>query len=291
MAVWVNGDLVTDEAIQYELNRLIKLYSEFLSEPEIRKQLDALRKKAKDQAVGAKLLMDEARKLDIPVPHEDIEAKLNELIRQAGGEDAFQRLLKQQGLSRERVMQSIEQGIKVDRLVEQIVAGAPDPTEEQIREHYEKHLEEYRIPEKANARHILVRTDGTAEGRDAARAKLEEIRERLDAGEDFAELAAAYSDCPSGRTTGGSLGWIQKGTMVEALDKALFDMEVGARSDIVESPLGLHLLEKVAAEESRPAPFEEVREKIRDFLRHVSRGNAIAAYVEELKAKADIRDA
>ena len=103
-------------------------------------------------------------------------------------------------------------------------------------------------------------------------------------------LAAAYSDCPSGKQAGGSLGWFGRGAMVPEFDHAVFSMKDGEVSDVVETQFGYHIIKKVAHLEAECPTFEEARDKIRDFLRHAARGEALNAYVEELREKATIEE-
>ena len=70
----------------------------------------------------------------------------------------------------------------------------------------------------------------------------------------------------------------------------VFALSIGELSDVVETRLGMHILRKTAQEESQPASFEEVRDKILDFLRHARRGELLAAFVNELKQKAVIEE-
>lgn len=287
----VNGQEITDEAIQFELNRLVKFYAAHMSADQIRAQMDSLRKKAKQQAIGAKLLLDEADKLDIQAPVEKVDAKMDAIAESVGGRDKFEARLGEQGLKIEQVREGVERGVKVDVLIERISEEVAEPTEADIEEHYRKHVGEYTKPEQAQVRHILIKPASEShEDRETAKSRLLGIRDSIQRGADFAEQAAAFSECPSGRRTGGSLGWLSRGTTVPEVDKAIFSMNIGELSGIVESPLGFHLLHKIDQEESGPAPFEDVKEKVRDFLRHARRGEAITQHVEELKKTAVIEE-
>jgi peptidyl-prolyl cis-trans isomerase C len=93
--------------------------------------------------------------------------------------------------------------------------------------------------------------------------------------------------CPSGKE-GGSLGWFGRGMMVPEFDQAVFSMNVGDVSDIIETQFGYHIILKTDHEAPREADFDDVREQIRDFIRHARRGEAMTVYVDELKSKATI---
>ncbi len=291
MTIKINGEKIPDEAVQYEYDRLVKFYAEYISAEEIRKQLDTLRAKAKEQAIGAKLLIMEAARLDIKVPQDDINKRLDAMIKNAGGRERFDNLLRQRGLTEDTVRHSIEQGRKVDLLVERITQVVSEPTEQELVEHYKLHSKEYRKPERAQARHILVSFDpGQPSDRQTALSRAGEIRQRIVDGADFADEAAAHSNCPSGKKSAGSLGWISRGMTVPEFDRVVFSMKVGELSEVVETSLGFHIINKTAHENAGDSDFDEVREKIREFLRHSHRGEALTAYVNELKQKAVIEE-
>jgi peptidyl-prolyl cis-trans isomerase C len=290
MTLQVNGEIIPEEAVEYELKRLVKLYSEHLSPEELERQMDALRVKAREQAVGAKLLMLEARKLDLRVSEEDVDQRLAKMIENAGGEERFAAILQRQNLRRDSVRQNILEGRRVDLLVERIVSGTPDPTEADLRAHFEAHMEEYSLPEQVRAQHILIKPGAGDAERAVAQSRLLEIRARVEDGADFGDQAAIHSECPSGKNSEGSLGWIAKGSLLPQIEEVLFSMSTGDLSDVVETPLGFHLFMKTGREDRRRPDFEDVREKIRDFLRHAARGEAIAAYVRELREQANVSE-
>ena len=86
----------------------------------------------------------------------------------------------------------------------------------------------------ASARHILVKTEEEAN----------ELKSRIEEGEDFAEMAKLYSTCRSGKDSGGSLGEFKPGAMVAEFDGVVFgDLPVGQVSDPVETSFGFHLIQ------------------------------------------------
>jgi len=161
-----------------------------------------------------------------------------------------------------------------------------------LRAHFEAHLDEYTKGEQAQAQHILIRpANDTPDGKLEALGKLNTLRTRLNDGADFSELAAAHSECPSGKQAGGSLGWFGRGAMVPAFDEAVFSMQTGALSEAIETDFGFHLIKKTGHQPAEGPTFEEAREQVREFLRHAARGEALAAYVAELRDKATIEEA
>ena len=131
--VKVNGQVISREAIQFELERLVRFYAEHgMSQDEIREQLPDLVKKATDQAIGAKLLMDEAARLDLQVTDEDLDGEVAKIVDQVGGEEAFRRALQQQNTTEDAFREQLRRGRRVDKLIEKAVADVADPTEAEI---------------------------------------------------------------------------------------------------------------------------------------------------------------
>jgi peptidyl-prolyl cis-trans isomerase C len=85
---------------------------------------------------------------------------------------------------------------------------------------------------KASARHILVDTQ----------EKCEDIKNQIEAGGDFAELASQHSKCPSGQN-GGELGEFMPGQMVKEFDDVVFGQEVGVVHGPLQTQFGYHLVE------------------------------------------------
>lgn len=289
MKITVNGIPLPEAAVEFELNRLLRFYSEQMSRDQLEAQLDALRRRAVDQAIGARLLLDRAEAMKLEPDVADIETRIERMEQEAGGAEAFKRALARQKLTIETVREGVRRGRRVDLLVAKITEGVDDPTEREIREHFEAHVEEYRTADRAEAQHILIQPrDDTPEAHRDARAKLAEVRRRVEKGADFSELAAAHSDCPSGKNTGGGLGWFARGSMLPEFDQAVFAMEIGELSEIVQTPVGYHLIRKLGHVEGGPAELPDVSDRIREFLRHVRRGERISEYVAELRAKAEV---
>ncbi len=280
MPITVNGEVIPDQAVQYELDRLVRFYSQHMPPDKVREQIDVLRERARDQAIGAKLLMNEAERLDIRISKDEIQQRIDEMKANCGGDDGFAKQLVREGVMR---------GRKMDLLVEQVTAEAVEPTEAEIEAHFESHREEYSRADRAQAQHILITAASDSDAdKAAARSRIEGIRAEIEEGADFSELAAAHSECPSGQRAGGSLGWFSRGMMVPEFDAAVFDMEIGALSEVLETQFGFHVIKKLGHEEGGPASLDDSHDQVRDFLRHVKRGEVISAYVNDLKQKATI---
>jgi peptidyl-prolyl cis-trans isomerase D len=133
---------------------------------------------------------------------------------------------------------------------------------------YEANKHRYTNLEKqVRARHILIKasTHATAEQKADAKRRAEALRKRAAKGEDFAELATNHSGDPISAKTGGDLGFLEKGTMPESFDEALFSMKVDEISEVVGTPFGFHVIEVVAIREG-DVPVDEAKQELAEGL-------------------------
>lgn len=286
----VNGYQIGEEAVSFEFDRLVKFYmSHGMTAQEIQNNKEKLQEKALEQAIGSFLLLEQAKKLDLPVTASDVDAEVAKVVTQVGGEENFKKALDAQKLSIADFRREIEKGVRVNMLVQQACAHVSDPSEEEVEAFYKAHKDEYKAPHQVLCQHILVKS---AEGdlpevKSAAFEKIRSIRERIVNGGDFAEEAKEHSDCPSGKE-GGSLGWFGRGMMVPEFDKAAFDMKKGEISDVITTQFGYHIIYKADERGGEEQTLVDVHDQIKDLLRHNARGKAMDEYVKDLREKATI---
>ena len=280
----VNGVEISGDAVQFELDRLVRFYmSHGMTMDEVKRNLPKLEEKALDQAIGAKLLLDRAQELDIPLMAADIDAEVSKVVTQVGGPENYKKALDAQGITEVQFRKELEKGAKVNKLVEQACAGVADPTEDEVAKFYEAHKAEFVVPHQVLCQHILVKGSD-----DAALDKIKAIRERIVSdGADFAEEAKKNSDCPSGQE-GGSLGWFGRGMMGPEFDKVAFEMKKGEVSGVVSTQFGYHIIYKADEKGGGQQTLVDVHDQVKDLLRHETRGRAMDAFVAELRANAKI---
>lgn len=112
-------------------------------------------------------------------------------------------------------------------------------SEDDIKAQYEKDVAN--LGEQRKASHILLET-GAKLNDEQAKAKLEELRQRIEKGEDFAKLAKEYSNDPGSAAQGGDLGFAGKGVYDPAFEQALYALKVGEVSAPVKTQFGWHLI-------------------------------------------------
>lgn len=147
-------------------------------------------------------------------------------------------------------------------------------TDEALEKRYQEFVKETADTEEIRARHILVET------KEQARTAIE----GLQGGADFGELAKEKSIGPSAQK-GGDLGYFGPGQMVPAFDEAAFELETGAiTEDPVETQFGWHVIKVEDRRKKEAPPLDEVADQLRSEMVREAR----SAYIEELRAKAEI---
>ncbi|WP_299788069.1 SurA N-terminal domain-containing protein [uncultured Shewanella sp.] len=125
--------------------------------------------------------------------------------------------------------------------------------------YYDENKLQYLKAEKRLAAHILV---SLGDDDSAAKAKADAIYAKLQAGEDFAELAKAESEDTFSGEQGGQLDWFEQGVMEPAFDDVLYSLSEGAYSDVVKTSFGYHIIKLLGVQPGAEAPFEDVKDKI-----------------------------
>ncbi|MDC3393558.1 peptidylprolyl isomerase [Luminiphilus sp.] len=132
-----------------------------------------------------------------------------------------------------------------------------------------------RLIEQTDVRHILL-TPNEVLGDEAAQALILSLKERIEGGEDFAELAKEYSDDIGSAQEGGELGWTNPGQMVAEFEAAMANAEVGVITEPVRSEFGWHILEVTGR-------------RTEDFSEQVRR-NQVASYLREAKYEEELEN-
>ena len=159
-------------------------------------------------------------------------------------------------------------------------------TDADLKKAYDQGQKEY---EQVKARHILIAFKGSAAAQpgkkeltDAeAKAKAEDLRKKLVAGADFAELAKKESDDTGSGSRGGDLGTFGHGQMVEEFEKTAFAAKPGEISPIVKTQYGYHIIQ---VQQHELTPFAQVRDTLEKSLRQKAVKDALEAMKDTSKA-------
>jgi peptidyl-prolyl cis-trans isomerase D len=169
----------------------------------------------------------------------------------------------------------------------QLPGGIPQPSEQEIQSYYNQHQSEYKVPEQARSRHILVKVDAGADAKTdaAAKAKAEDLAKQLRNGGNWNDLAKKNSDDPGSKDTGGELGFAQSGRMVPEFDKAIFNNKIGDIA-VVKSQFGYHVVQVEERQTAHSQSLGEVQDTIKATLSRQTVSQAEDNYSKQLQQEA-----
>ncbi|MED0676556.1 peptidylprolyl isomerase [Aneurinibacillus thermoaerophilus] len=231
---------------------------------------------ALDVLITNSIINQEAKKQNISVSQADIDKELKKVKDSFGTEEAFNQALKQTGFSLQDLREDAAINIKVKKLLEPKVPI----TEEEMKKYFEENKAMFATEEQVKARHILVET----------KEKADEVKKKLAAGEDFAELAKKYSIDINNKDQGGDLGFFGKGQMVEPFDKVAFSLAPGKISDPVKTEFGYHIIKVEQKKPAKQANYEESKSEIKDMLFAKKMQPVYNTWMEEKRAEYKIEN-
>ncbi|MCF6175167.1 MAG: peptidylprolyl isomerase [Victivallaceae bacterium] len=260
-----------------------------------------------DQLVSQQLLIGLAGKAGFKPSAKLVEDTINANLKKM--KPAQLQMMKQQMVSRKTTLEQFIKKQSANPMVQaqyaigewvKSKATAVKPTDAEVKEFYKKNKDNPRINQalqlkmsgdpagSVRASHILIKTDKDEKAAKAAKAKAETILAKLKKGGNFAELAKANSEGPSGKN-GGSLGAFKKGQMVKEFEAAAFNLKPGEVSGLVKTKFGYHIIRRDKSAETKYFPYDTVKEKIAAFLTAQSERSVFAGIIktELKKAKAE----
>lgn len=246
-------------------------------------------RQALNQLVIRELLLEEAVRRGLAAADAAVERAYNE-ARVAYKDDAeWKDALKKQGFTLEAFREELRAKQTVSRLLSQEAQKMAEPGEAELRELYEKNATQLAV-ERRKAAHILIRvpTGATPQQKLARRARAEEARRRVQAGEDFAAVAKRYSEDTTTKDRGGVLEPFGRGEIMKPVEEAAFALKPGELSEAVLTEYGYHVVKLLETIPGEPPQFDEVREPLKQQLAQARRQEHLQALVNRLRARARI---
>lgn len=257
-----------------------------LNEDERRRMTAEVGKATMKEIFDELLVLSRAQQIRVVVTREQVDRAVESSRKRFGipTQEEFEAALVQSGMTLDMYRKRLEKQLQTQEVLGREVQPRVKVDDEVVLRYYREHPTEFMVPERIQVREFVVTETGRADP--ASRAALAaELRGRVAGGTPMADVVAAH---PTAGEVSAlvDLGWVQKGELSPALERAVWGLAAGEVSEPVEGRGGLHVLQVAAREPEHRRAFGEVRSEIeqkesdRIYLRESRR------YLGELAARA-----
>ena len=284
----VNGTVITQGDFDGEMVR-VNQQQTIIGRPFHESQLIDVKKAVLESLINRELLYQESQNHSVKVEDEAVLEQFEIMKKRFPSEDEFKAALLKMKISETTLKSQMRKNMAIQQFIDKEFVKKINVPEKEVKAFYVSQPDSFKEPEQVRARHILIKLDpGTDESKKAeARKKLKGIHNRLRKGEDFEALAKEYSKGPSG-AKGGDLGYFSRGQMVKPFDEVAFGLSPGKVSDIVETRFGYHLIKVVDKKPEGMMSYEEVKDKLQQYIKQQKVREQVNRSIENLKEKAKV---
>jgi len=284
----VNGTVITQGDLDREMIRVYQQLSR-TGKPFNESQFPGIKKEVLETLIRQELLYLESQSKGVKVEEKIVNEQFDNLKKRFSSEDEFKSALLKGNTSETALKSQMRKRMAIQQYVDKEFVQKVKVSEKEVKVYYAGHPDMFKAPEQVRARHILIKVDpGTEESKKSkARKKLKEVQKKLRNGEKFEALAKEYSEGPS-NVKGGDLGYFRRGQMVKPFEEAAFSLPPGKVSDIVETRFGYHLIEVIDKKPESLVAYEQVKDKLQDYLKQKKVREKVNGHIEKLKGKAKV---
>ncbi|HLC56399.1 MAG TPA: peptidylprolyl isomerase [Candidatus Nanoarchaeia archaeon] len=259
IAATVNGEQITNKEIDEQYAKLPAQYQGLID-----------RETFVNQTILSKLLIQESIKEGITITDQEIDKSLDPL---RINNETLEQIAIQQGYTVEELKKILGDRLYINKLLEKKLNIVI--TNEEAKKFFDENKADLEEKEQIKASHILVKTEEEAT----------DIEKQLKEGKQFTELANQYSIDPGSNKTGGELGFFPKGVMVKEFEDAAFKLNINEVSNPVQTQFGYHIIKVTDKKPAKEANYDELKDKIKDYLKQQRLTEESKTYVEDLYNK------
>jgi peptidyl-prolyl cis-trans isomerase C len=287
-AAVVNGSVITKNDFEREVQVVLQRSGGLQQVPDAA-QMNRLREAVLDQMIGARLLYLKAQEEGFTVSDKVVNEELTVFKTRIPSEEQYKQWMLEMNLTEAELKSRLKQDLTIKKFLDKKFVEKASVSNAEADKFYKENKEKFRQPEAVLASHIFAAFPPGAdeEARNAARQKIAAVHKQLKEGRDFAVLALEYYK-EEAAPAPGYLGYIYKGQVEPAFEKAAFALKPGQVSDMVETKSGYHLIKIWEKKPEELIAFEQAEEDIKDFLKQQKVQEGIDAYLLQARKNAKI---
>lgn len=289
--------VVNDEVItQSELDTLLRpIYMEYKKDypdqNQLMQMMSEARQKLLNQLIEDRLVYQEAKSQKIEVDEVTLDQDIEEFKSRFKTESELEDALHQDGLNFNEMRERFRKQAMIRQLHDKEVRSHVVVSPLEVERYYKDHPEKFSGKDQIRVRSITVKKDEEISAKglkdEAAKNLIEDLRKKIIAGKDFAELAKRFSEDTSAKE-GGLGDWIEAGQMIPVIDDVIFKLKKDEVSQVIETPMGYHIFRLEERKEQYAKKFEEVRDQIYGMLFQQKSIERFQEWMKDLKRNAYI---
>jgi parvulin-like peptidyl-prolyl isomerase len=284
MAFIVNGERIEDSAIEQEVQRLRPDYERVFTDQDPKEREAQLLDWSRENVIERVLINQEAMQNGDKIPPDKVESALAKLKEQyADPQQLYEDFNAQDD---EKIKKDIEMQMRVEQRLNRVCSDLPKPSRAALNEYYEQHKERYKRGERVRVAHIVKYVNWQTDEETAYR-EISQAHEELKNGVPFETVVDKYTDCAD---SGGDLGFVSRGQMVEEFEDVVFNLGDSQISDVFRSRFGFHIAKAYTREPAVTPSLEEVKDQITEAVGEQMRSDAIDKFIDELRSQATIEE-
>jgi peptidyl-prolyl cis-trans isomerase SurA len=256
-----------------------------------KKAWDETKRKALETLIDGKLVQQQASELKLTVTPDEVDRAVQQVKEQNKLDDtSFTEALKSQGFTLEGYRKTLKKQILEMKVVNTAVRSRVQVSDEEVKTYYKQNEKLTTSDRQSHLRQILIAVPDKSSDGDVAkkRAVAAKVIELSRGGTRFEELAKQFSDDDGTKASGGDLGWVGKGVLVEALDDAMAAMEPGDVRGPIRTERGFVVMQLVERKAGDLRPYDEIKEQLRKQLYDQQVEKAQQSWLRELRKKAHV---
>lgn len=295
--VKVNGEIITKSDLEARQIQALRQKNPNLrpnSDAELQKALAEVTPGVIVDAVDELLMVQRGKELGYTMSTEQFNGIVENIKKEnkIENDEQLQAALKQEGMTMADLRKQLERTMLVQRVQQTEIMQKLQVTDTELKAYYDAHKDEFGTTPGITLREITINVPTTAQGinvaqDEAARAKAEDVRKKIIAGEPFAKLAADYSDSGS-KANGGLVGPLAKTDLSDELQKAIAGLKTGGVTPVLRTSRGYQIIKIEKLEESTTKTFDEAKAEVADKIANGKRGAEFKKYIVKLRAEAII---
>jgi peptidyl-prolyl cis-trans isomerase SurA len=299
--VKVNGEIFTKtelEARQVASLRALGQQADSvskLSDPQLRRLLDEITPQLIVTIVDEMLLAQRGKELGYSLSDEQYKSIVDNIKKEnkIDTDEAFEAALKAEGVTLTEFRKSLERQALMSRAQREVLEKLT-VSDDELRRYYDEHVKDFTTSPTVTLREILIMAPAAVEGNPAnqalataAKEKIDAVRARIVAGEDFAKVAAEASESAS-KANGGLIGPLSLDDLSDQVKQTIAPLKPGEVSPVVRTATGFQIIRLESSTPRDIKPFDQARNQVGDKVYQTKQNNELRKYVETLRAQSII---